>query len=51
MTRALYRWLLWLHPPAFRREFAGEMLWIFEEASAEGVAPLFADGLLSLLRQ
>ena len=19
MTRALYRWLLWLHPPAFRR--------------------------------
>jgi hypothetical protein len=51
MTRALYRWLLWLHPPAFRREFAGEMLWIFEEASAEGVVPLFADGLVSLLRQ
>ena len=51
MTRILYRWLLWLHPPAFRREFAGEMLWIFEEASAEGVAPLFADGLISLLRQ
>jgi len=51
MTRNLYRWLLWLHPPAFRREFAGEMLWIFEEAAAEGVAPLFADGLISLLRQ
>src|SRR5580700_5779910 len=51
MTRALYRCLLWLHPPAFRREFAGEMLWIFEEAAPEGVAPLFADGLLSLLRQ
>jgi hypothetical protein len=51
MTRVLYRWLLWLHPPAFRREFAGEMLWIFEEAAPEGVAPLFADGLLSLLRQ
>jgi hypothetical protein len=47
----LYRWLLWLHPPAFRREFAGEMLWIFEEASSEGVAPLFADGVISLLRQ
>jgi hypothetical protein len=27
------------------------MLWIFEEAAAEGVAPLFADGLVSLLRQ
>ncbi|MBZ5617379.1 MAG: hypothetical protein LAQ69_01410 [Acidobacteriia bacterium] len=52
MTRVLYRWLLWLHPPAFRQEFAGEMMWIFEEASAsEGVAPLFADGLVSLLRQ
>jgi hypothetical protein len=51
MTRNLYRWLLWLHPPAFRREFAGEMLWIFEEAAVEGVAPLFADGLISLLRQ
>jgi hypothetical protein len=51
MTRTLYRGLLWLHPPAFRREFAGEMLWIFEEAAAGGVAPLFADGLLSLLRQ
>ena len=51
MIRTLYRWLLWLHPPAFRREFAGEMLWIFEEASAEGIAPLFADGFVSLLRQ
>jgi hypothetical protein len=52
MTRALYRWLLWLHPPAFRQEFAGEMLWIFEEASAsDAVAPLLADGFISLLRQ
>jgi hypothetical protein len=51
MTRVLYRGLLWLHPPAFRREFAGEMLWIFEEAAPQGVAPLLADGLLSLLRQ
>ncbi len=51
MSRTLYRWLLWLHPPAFRREFAGEMLWIFEEASAEGVVPLFTDGVISLLRQ
>jgi hypothetical protein len=52
MTRALYRCLLQLHPPWFRRQFAGEMLWIFEEASAsEGTVALFFDGLLSLARQ
>ncbi|HTS31422.1 MAG TPA: hypothetical protein VMH81_36370 [Bryobacteraceae bacterium] len=51
MTRTLYRGLLWLHPPSFRREFSGEMLWIFEETSPDGVAPLFADGVISLLRQ
>jgi hypothetical protein len=51
MTRALYRCLLRLHPPAFRQEFASDMLWIFEEAAANGVAPLFADGVISLLRQ
>lgn len=52
MTRALYRWLLWLHPPSFRRQFAGEMLWIFDEAAAaEGPARLLLDGLGSLLRQ
>src|SRR6185369_3393607 len=27
------------------------MLWIFEEAAGDGVAPLFTDGLISLLRQ
>ena len=51
MTRALYGCLLRLHPPAFRQEFASEMMWIFEEASGDGVAPLFADGVVSLLRQ
>jgi hypothetical protein len=52
MTRILYRWLLWLHPPIFRREFAGEMLWIFDEAAAaEGVATLFGDACVSLARQ
>ena len=52
MTRSLYRSLLWLHPPAFRRQFAGEMLWIFDEAAvAEGSARLLADGVVSLLRQ
>jgi len=52
MIRVLYRWLLILHPRAFRREFAGEMLWIFDEAAAtDGVAVLFYDGLISLARQ
>lgn len=52
MIRSLYRSLLWLHPPAFRRQFAGEMLWIFDEATpAEGSARLILDGVVSLLRQ
>jgi hypothetical protein len=52
MTRLLYRLLLALHPPGFRREFASEMLWIFDESNAHNVAlPLFADALASLSRQ
>ena len=52
MTRTLYRTLLWLHPPAFRREFAGEMLWIFDESTVSGgPARLLLDGLASLARQ
>jgi hypothetical protein len=52
MTRALYRCILLLHPPAFRRRFADEMLGIFEEPEGEIGAPaLVADGLASLLRQ
>jgi len=52
MIRSLYRCLLWLHPPAFRQQFAGEMLWIFDEAAAtEGAAPLLFDGVISLVRQ
>lgn len=52
MIRTLYQWLLWLHPPRFRREFAGEMLWIFESSvESEGPAGLFFDGLRSLARQ
>jgi len=51
MIRWLYRWLLWLHPPAFRRQFADEMLWIFDEESSHGVTSLVADGLVSLARQ
>jgi D-alanyl-D-alanine carboxypeptidase len=52
MIRSLYRWLINLHPPAFRQRFAEEMLWIFDEAAATHGAPqLFADGFVSLLRQ
>jgi hypothetical protein len=52
MMRSVYRSLLWLHPPAFRRRFAGEMLWIFDEAvPAEGPARLLFDGTCSLVRQ
>jgi len=52
VTRNLYRVLLRLHPAAFRREFADEMLWIFDETSVRGrTAPLFADALASLARQ
>jgi CubicO group peptidase (beta-lactamase class C family) len=52
VARNLYRFLVRLHPAAFRREFADEMLWIFDETSARGTtAPLFADALSSLARQ
>lgn len=52
MTRRLYRALVQLHPLTFRRQFAAEMLWIFDEATtAGGVGPFFADGLVSLARQ
>jgi len=50
--RTCYRFLLRLHPPVFRREFAGEMLWIFDQAAeSQGAAPLLFDGLGSLARQ
>src|SRR5258708_10321108 len=52
MLRALYRGLLHLHPAAFRKRFAEEMLWIFDEAAAtHGILGLFTDGLVSMLRQ
>ena len=50
--RNCYRCLLWLHPPVFRRAFAGEMLWIFDQAAeSQGATGLFFDGLGSLARQ
>ena len=52
MTRAIYRSLLHLHPRDFRRQFAGEMLWIFDEAaSSEGAWVLFLDLVISVMRQ
>jgi hypothetical protein len=52
MMRVLYRATVWLHPPAFRREFGAEMLWIYDQAASPGaVTLLFLDGLVSLARQ
>jgi D-alanyl-D-alanine carboxypeptidase len=52
IRRFAYRCVLRLHPLSFQREFAGEMLWIFDEVAAkESTAPLFVDGVLSLGRQ
>lgn len=52
MTRSLYRWLIRLHPPAFRLRFEPELLWIFDECrDSSGAAPLLYDALISLLRQ
>lgn len=50
--RFLYRCLLRLHPASFRDQFAGEMLWIFDQAASCGLGGvLLADGLASLARQ
>ena len=52
MFRHLYRFVLLVHPPAFRRRFAEEMLCTFEESSAsEGPLTLVLDGVVSLARQ
>jgi len=56
MIRTLYRWLVRLHPPAFRLRFEPELLWIFDEArNTSGAATLLydavIDALCSLLRQ
>lgn len=52
MTRTLYRWLVCLHPPAFRVRFEEELFWIFDESSdASNGGPLVCDAAISLLRQ
>ncbi|HEV3207978.1 MAG TPA: hypothetical protein VGZ28_13565 [Terriglobales bacterium] len=52
MLRVIYRWLLCLHPPYFRRRFARELLSIFDQQKGTlASAKMAADGVLSLLRQ
>jgi hypothetical protein len=51
VKRRLYRFLLWLHPLAFRQRFGAELLWIYDETAAEGYGPLFTDLVGSLFRQ
>ncbi len=52
MRRALYRLLLFLHPASFRRHFAAEMMWVFDEAVRDRQAAGFCtDVASSLLRQ
>ena len=52
MVRTLYRWLVKLHPRGFRREFADEMVSIYDETVWNGgILPLFSDVLRSLGRQ
>jgi len=50
--RFLYLVLISMHPPPFRKRFAQEMVWIFDEAADSwGTSSLFLDAILSLLRQ
>ncbi|MBV9303525.1 MAG: hypothetical protein JOY53_15560 [Acidobacteriaceae bacterium] len=50
--RILYSCLLRLHPPAFRRGFGAEMLWLFDETkNSDSSLLLCLDCFTSLLRQ
>jgi DNA-binding PadR family transcriptional regulator len=50
--KRMFRFLLWLHPAAFRQRFEEEMLWIFDEAADScGGVSLFSDATVSLVRQ
>jgi hypothetical protein len=52
MTRSFYQFILWMHPPAFRRRFRDEMLSIFDEGGARHLGfALLLDGLSSFARQ
>lgn len=49
MRRATYRFLLALHPTGFRRQFAGEMLWVFDRAEQDRVSSGFCFDLARTL--
>jgi hypothetical protein len=51
MATRLYRWLVRLHPPAFRERFGAEMLCVYDKADCSERSRLVADGLVSLVRQ
>jgi hypothetical protein len=51
MRRSLYRALIELHPERFRDRFGDEMVCVFDEAGRDRAPRLFADAVLSLLRQ
>jgi hypothetical protein len=51
LTRFLYRVLIVLHPPRFRKRFGDELMCVFDEAGRERMASFFVDAILSLLRQ
>ena len=52
IVRASYRWLLSMHPAAFRERFGDEMLKVFDDAfHSHGRAWLLADLTKSLVRQ
>jgi len=49
--RWLYTRLLRLHPRGFREQFAGEMLWIFDQETGRAGRRLMADAAVSMVRQ
>jgi hypothetical protein len=52
LARLMYRFLLRLHPAAFRQRFGEEMLWIFDMSSREGLmAYMLYDGVRSVAVQ
>jgi hypothetical protein len=51
MRRSLYHALIKLHPDRFGDRFGDEMLCVFDEAGRDRAPRLFADAVLSLLRQ
>lgn len=48
MLRGMYSFLLRLHPAAFRRKYAREMLWIFDQGPS---VALLMDAAVSIFRQ